>query len=517
MGFIRSLFHSDINPSNHKSRTLPALNIKDKYGRTFHLSWMGFFVAFLSWFAFPPLLHGVIQQDLQLTHAQIANSNIMALLATLLVRFVVGPLCDKYGPRYVMAGCLLVGAIPTALTPMITNASGLIIVRFFLGILGGTFVPCQVWTSQFFDRNIIGFANALAAGFGNAGGGAAFFLMPTVVSSLMNNHGVSQYWAWRLAFPFCPLVIIVGVSAMILIFGHDTPTGAWSARLSKRDATSLDDGNLGKKELVEDTDKRIEMADTLSEFKSADENVTSILQTPLMTNAVEESKELTSLQITTSGNEIRQAPSMRDVWKTTLSTQTLLVALPYLCSFGAELAIEGIISDFYIQTAKIQNNVVWDYRMAGNWAAVFGLLNIAARPFGGYMSDVVYQCGSVNSKKWWLIFLGVMQGVFLISIGFAKFGIYSLIVAMTGAAIFMDAANGAIFGLVPDIHPKFNGIVSGVVGASGNIGGVMFSLVFRFFGPDYLRALWIIGIFCFSANLSVTIISIRSSKKKEPA
>jgi len=175
MRFTDSLFHADINPFNHKSRTLPLLNVADKYGRTFHLSWIGFFVAFLSWFAFPPLIHGIIQQDLQLSKSQIANSNIIGLLATLLVRLVVGPLCDRYGPRYVMVGCLLVGAIPTALTPLIQDATGLMAIRFFVGILGGTFVPCQVWITQFFDKNIIGLANALAAGWGNAGGGVTFF------------------------------------------------------------------------------------------------------------------------------------------------------------------------------------------------------------------------------------------------------------------------------------------------------------------------------------------------------
>jgi hypothetical protein len=37
---------------------------------------VGFFVAFLSWFAFPPLLAESIKVDLQLTPAQIGNSNV---------------------------------------------------------------------------------------------------------------------------------------------------------------------------------------------------------------------------------------------------------------------------------------------------------------------------------------------------------------------------------------------------------------------------------------------------------
>jgi NNP family nitrate/nitrite transporter-like MFS transporter len=68
-----------------------------------------------------------------------------------------------------------------------------------------------------------------------------------------------------------------------------------------------------------------------------------------------------------------------------------------------------------------------------------------------------------------------MQGVFFIGIGFTKLSIYPLIGAMTGFAVFMEASNGAIFSLVPAIHPKFSGVVSGVTGGSGNVGGVIFS------------------------------------------
>jgi len=89
---------------------------------------------------------------LRLSQAEVANSNIAALVATLLVRLVSGTLCDKFGPRYVFAGCLLAGAIPTALAGTVTSAAGLITLRFFVGILGASFVPCQVWSTGFFDK-----------------------------------------------------------------------------------------------------------------------------------------------------------------------------------------------------------------------------------------------------------------------------------------------------------------------------------------------------------------------------
>lgn len=58
----------------------------------------------------------------------------------LVVRLIVGPLCDRWGPRLVFAGTLLAGAVPTILAGTISDARGLMVIRFFIGILGATFV-----------------------------------------------------------------------------------------------------------------------------------------------------------------------------------------------------------------------------------------------------------------------------------------------------------------------------------------------------------------------------------------
>ncbi|KAF2670392.1 MFS general substrate transporter [Microthyrium microscopicum] len=126
-------------------------------------------VAFMSWYAWSPLITKTIKKDLHLSQNEIANSNILALTATLIVRAISGPLCDRFGPRYVFAGTLVLGAIPTACAIALKDAKGLIILRFFVGILGGSFVPCQVWSTGFFDKNIVGTANALTGITHNSG------------------------------------------------------------------------------------------------------------------------------------------------------------------------------------------------------------------------------------------------------------------------------------------------------------------------------------------------------------
>lgn len=163
----------EVNPITRKARSIPVFNPVNQYGRVFFFSWFGFLLAFWSWYAFPPLLHDVIMKDLNITKIQVANSNIVALCATLLVRLIAGPSCDRFGPRKTFAGCLFIGCIPTFLAGTVYNINQLYACRFFIGILGGSFVPCQVWTTGFYDKNVVGTANALTAGLGNAGGGKA--------------------------------------------------------------------------------------------------------------------------------------------------------------------------------------------------------------------------------------------------------------------------------------------------------------------------------------------------------
>ena len=198
-------------------------------------------VCFLSWYAFPPLTPITLKTDLKLTDADIANANIVGLLATLCVRIVSGPLCDKFGPRKTMVGVMILGAIPSALPGAAHNAASLMAIRFFVGILGSSFVPCQVWCTGFFDKNCVGTANALAAGWGNAGGGITYFVMPaymlngfqlsnySVLNSLVG-RGLTPHVAWRVSFVVVPFIIVISVALMILFFASDTPTGAWKDR-----------------------------------------------------------------------------------------------------------------------------------------------------------------------------------------------------------------------------------------------------------------------------------------------
>ncbi|KAK0544436.1 hypothetical protein OC844_007465, partial [Tilletia horrida] len=209
-----------INPINGKSTTFNTLRVWDPYAVAFWLATLGFFSAFFSWFAFWPLVPEAVKADLKLTPVQVINSNLASLGGTAIVRFIAGPCCDRFGPRKVMAFLLVAGAIPSALVPTVTNIGGLETIRFFISILGGTFVPTQVGTTTFFDRRIVGTANAFAGGWGNLGGGVTPAVMIGLLERL-RKAGLSDHLAWRVCFLLVPVPMLFLVAAMCLLLGKD--------------------------------------------------------------------------------------------------------------------------------------------------------------------------------------------------------------------------------------------------------------------------------------------------------
>ncbi|PLB43574.1 nitrate transporter CrnA [Aspergillus steynii IBT 23096] len=498
MDFVKSLVLSpEINPSNRKALSIPVLNPFDQYGRVFFFSWLGFMVAFLSWYAFPPLLTVTIREDLNMTQAQVANSNIVALLATLLVRFVAGPLCDRYGPRLVFIGLLLCGSIPTAMAGLVTNAQGLIALRFFVGILGGTFVPCQVWCTGFFDKKIVGTANSLAAGWGNAGGGITYFVMPAIYDSLISAQGLPSHKAWRVAYVI-PFIIIVGVSLGMLFTCEDTPTGKWSERHIW----------VRENRRPEDSNNIVDLSSgNPSTRPSGPPSVTNVVadvekkgtQSP---NSVDNEGQMIG-QFDALKNDTVVAPTRREGLKVFFSLSTAAVAIPYACSFGAELAINSILGEFYSENFPHMGQT-----QSGRWAAMFGLLNVVFRPAGGFIADMLYHyTQSVWSKKLFLSFLGVVMGAFQLAMGLSNPKSEATMFGLTaGLGFFLEACNGANFAVVPHVHPFANGVVSGAVGGMGNLGGIIFAIIFRYNGNHYARSLWIIGVIVIAANLAVAWI-----------
>ncbi len=193
--------------------------------RAFHMSWMAFFACFFAWFAVAPLMP-VIKKEFGLSADQVANINIAAVGITVLARLLIGPLCDKLGPRLVHTGLLTLGALPVFGIAFVTSYPAFLVFRLLIGAIGASFVVTQYHTSVNFAPNVVGTANAASAGWGNAGGGVTQSTMPWVLAALLS-LGVAKSMAWRLA------MIVPGTLMLAVAWGYwhwtqDCPKGNYS-------------------------------------------------------------------------------------------------------------------------------------------------------------------------------------------------------------------------------------------------------------------------------------------------
>jgi MFS transporter, NNP family, nitrate/nitrite transporter len=369
-------------------------------------------------------------------------------------------------------------------------------------------VPCQVWSTGFFDKNIVGTANAMIAGFGNAGGGVTYFLMPSIYESLVQDQGYTPHVAWRISF-IVPGVVILVVATGLFFLCEDTPSGSWKTRhlVAQQNLQAH-----GVNTAIVDAPKGIDAhqgRDSGSSTPPTDDMEKGTSRKPSL-HAENEAKLSEQQLIETARGEVIQKPTWAETLRVMGQPQTLVLAFCYFNSFGAELAINSVLGAYYQRNFPSLGQL-----HSGQWAAMFGLLNVVTRPLGGILADVIYRYthGSVWAKKFWIHFLGCMAGVFLIVIGVVDSRDRNTMFGLIGAmAVFLEAGNGANFALVPHVNPSANGIVSGTTGATGNLGGIMFAIVFRYIGTNG-KSFWIIGIIACAMNLLA--LPIRPVSKKQ--
>lgn len=63
---------------------------------------------------------------------------------------------------------------------------------------------------------------------------------------------------------------------------------------------------------------------------------------------------------------------------------------------------------------------------------------------------------------------------------------------------------GLFFVSCANLSFSYTGIVSGTVGGMGNLGGIVFAIIFRYNGSHYARSLWIIGTICIAGNVAIS-------------
>ncbi len=209
----------------NKATRINLFDFKSVQMRTFHLTWLSFFLCFFGWFGIAPLM-AVVREDLLLTKAQIGNTIIASVAITVFVRLLIGPLCDKYGPRKVYSALLLLGSLPVMAIGLADSYESFLLMRLGIGAIGASFVITQYHTSVMFGPNVVGTANATTAGWGNLGGGVTQMVMPLVFAAVMM-FGVSEAAGWRIAM-IVPGIVLFAMGIVYYLFTQDAPDGNYS-------------------------------------------------------------------------------------------------------------------------------------------------------------------------------------------------------------------------------------------------------------------------------------------------
>ena len=206
----------------NKATQINLFSLKSIQMRTFHTTWFAFFLAFFGWFGIAPLM-AIVREDLMLTKAQVGNTIIASVAITVLVRVLIGPLCDRIGSRKAYTWLLILGSIPVMGIGFAQDYKSFLLFRLAIGAIGASFVITQYHTSVMFAPNCVGTANATTAGWGNLGGGVTQMVMPLIFTAILS-FGVDKFLGWRLA------MIVPGVALFIMGFVYyfytqDAPDG----------------------------------------------------------------------------------------------------------------------------------------------------------------------------------------------------------------------------------------------------------------------------------------------------
>lgn len=184
------------------------------------------------------------------------------------------------------------------------------------------------------------------------------------------------------------------------------------------------------------------------------------------------------------------------------------LTLAYAMCFGMEITFDNVAALHFVQEYKL------DQSSAGLWAGVFGLMNLFARALGGIFADRIGKSYGMRGKGILLAGVLLLEGIGLIL--FARAGSLPLaIMSMLSFALFLKMANGATYAITPFINEKNVGFVSGVVGAGGNLGGMLFGFLFKSPSITYGEAFSYIGVIV--VLVSFIVLLTRFAKVKPAA
>lgn len=463
-----------------KFNPLQFLSFSGPY-KVLHMTWFAFFLTFMAWFNMAPLA-AAMRDDLGLTESNLKVLMICNVALTIPARIIIGMLLDKFGPRRVYSGLLIIMAFPCFVFALATSFYQLVITRLLLGVIGAGFVIGIRMVAEWFPPKDVGEAEGIYGGFGNFGSAASAFLLPFLAVSIFGGDD-----GWRYA------IGLTGATCFIYGFIYyfnvtDTPPGKVyhkPARTSAMEVTS-------KASLYGLIFMQLPMLLALGVLAwklylvgflpTQGKHVTyGVLASIFCFQAYK--------AWTVNMPRIKQGYDENDKYE---FRQVAILDLAYFVTFGSELAVVSMLPLFFMNTFDLS------LQQAGMIGASFAFMNLFARPMGGFLSD------RLGSRRKTLIFLlaGLAVGYFLLSQITSSWPIYLAVASTMMCSFFVQAGEGAVFAMVPLVKKRVTGQVAGMVGAYGNVGAVTFLTVFSFAGAStFFLTIGGCAIVCLAAAL----------------
>ncbi|MCG9630382.1 MULTISPECIES: NarK family nitrate/nitrite MFS transporter [Vibrio] len=424
-----------------------------------HLSWIAFFITFVVWFNFAPLLQ-MVKTSLGLTTEEIKTLLILNVALTIPARVAIGMLTDRYGPRLVYSALLAICSIPCFMFALADSFIQAAIARFLLGFIGAGFVVGIRLVSEWFPHNELGTAEGIYGGWGNFGSAAAAFTLPTLALVFGGDEG------WRYA---------VGVTgAMSLLFSvvfyknvSDTPKG--STYFKPAQVTAMEVTSKGDFFFLLIMKIPMYAALALLAWKLSPSGIGMLSDTAVYgVYAV-----LAALYV----YEITQVWKVnKNVFKEEVPEihqykfkQVAVLNVLYFATFGSELAVVSMLPLFFSETFELTPV------LAGMVASAYAFMNLMSRPGGGWISD------KFGRKPTLLILTaGLAVGYFAMGQVDSTWPVWLAVVAAMACSFFVQAGEGAVFATVPLIKRRMTGQIAGMTGAYGNVGAVVYLTVLSF-------------------------------------
>ncbi|MFW5444113.1 MAG: MFS transporter [Methylococcaceae bacterium] len=444
--------------------------------RILHLTWFAFFISFMVWFAHAPLMV-VIRDAMHLTDQQVKILLILNVALTIPARIVVGMLVDKYGPRQMFSSILILGGLISIAFAFTQTYQQLAIVRFLSGFVGAGFVVGIRMISEWFPARQTGIAQGIYGGWGNFGSAGAAIILPSVALYFGAENG------WRYAVGSTGVIAII--YGFIYYFSvSNTPKGSTYFKPKKMGAmevTSIGDLFLY---IVMNAPMYIALAVLAWKLSAkmhwfSEPLAYAIYATLVLLYVVQIWKifQVNKMLFRTEVPEIQ-----RYAFK-----QVAILNLAYLLTFGAELAVVSMLPLYYVDTFNVEPI------LAGILAGIYPVINLFARPAGGWLSDKIGRKLTLG-----IVSAGAAVSFFILSNVTPEWTLWMVVPATILAGIFSKAGSGAVYAMVPLIQRRMTGQFAGMVGAFGNVGGLAFLTVLSFVSSDiFFMTISATGVFVF--------------------